>query len=364
MVAGEKVLHFENRYRHKDGSWRVLSWRSMPQPDGLMYATARDVTELKAAEQELQDANEQLEARVRERTAELAQANESLQHSERRFRALIEHGSDGIALIDAGQPHPVREPDGQRRGRLHARGAGRPLRHREHPSRTTCRWCSRIVEQLMANPGKPVPVLWRRRHKNGDGCGSRACHQSARRSGRRRHRHELPRRHAAQGARSAPAGATHAPRAAEPDHPRHRRAPGRAAASSRSWCERSKSSCRWISRCICLYDAASHDQLTVVSVGAQQPAARHAHWADAGTSQHSPSTQNGLSRCVRGRAGLRAGHRSGAVRRFRSGLAAGGLRSMVAAPLLVESKVFGVLVVARRAGATASAAANANSCAS
>jgi PAS domain S-box-containing protein len=36
-VAGEKIFHFENRYRRKDGSWRVLSWRSMPQPDGLIY---------------------------------------------------------------------------------------------------------------------------------------------------------------------------------------------------------------------------------------------------------------------------------------------------------------------------------------
>ena len=44
-LAGERVMRFENRHLHKDGSWRLLSWRSMPQPDGLMYATARDVTE-------------------------------------------------------------------------------------------------------------------------------------------------------------------------------------------------------------------------------------------------------------------------------------------------------------------------------
>jgi PAS domain S-box-containing protein len=69
VVAGEKVLHFENRYQHKDGSWRVLSWRSIPQPGGLMYATARDVTERKHAEEEmkrqkgeLETANKELEA--------------------------------------------------------------------------------------------------------------------------------------------------------------------------------------------------------------------------------------------------------------------------------------------------------------
>lgn len=54
VIAGEKVLHFENRYRHKDGSWRVLSWRSLPQPGGYMFATARDVTEQKTAAERLQ----------------------------------------------------------------------------------------------------------------------------------------------------------------------------------------------------------------------------------------------------------------------------------------------------------------------
>ena len=40
----------------------------------------------------------QLEARVAERTRALAEANETLHKSERRFRALIEHGSDALVL--------------------------------------------------------------------------------------------------------------------------------------------------------------------------------------------------------------------------------------------------------------------------
>jgi len=66
VVAGEEVLEFENRYGHKDGSWRVLSWKSMPQPDGLMYAIARDITERKRAEDELRTRTEQLEAANKE----------------------------------------------------------------------------------------------------------------------------------------------------------------------------------------------------------------------------------------------------------------------------------------------------------
>ncbi len=51
-TGGEQVLEYDNRYQHKDGSWRVLSWKSVPQPDGLMYAIARDVTDRKRAEQQ------------------------------------------------------------------------------------------------------------------------------------------------------------------------------------------------------------------------------------------------------------------------------------------------------------------------
>ncbi len=65
ILAGEKVLLFENRYRHKDGSWRVLAWKSMPS-GGLMYATARDITHRKRLQQELADAKNAAEAANRE----------------------------------------------------------------------------------------------------------------------------------------------------------------------------------------------------------------------------------------------------------------------------------------------------------
>jgi PAS domain S-box-containing protein len=64
-LAGERVLHFENRYRHKDGTWRVLAWKSMPA-GGLMYATARDITAAKRLQQELLDAKHAAEAANRE----------------------------------------------------------------------------------------------------------------------------------------------------------------------------------------------------------------------------------------------------------------------------------------------------------
>jgi len=47
-------LAFENRYRCKDGTIRRLSWGAFAHPGkGLLYATARDFTELRAAEEQL-----------------------------------------------------------------------------------------------------------------------------------------------------------------------------------------------------------------------------------------------------------------------------------------------------------------------
>lgn len=68
--AGQKVFEFENRYRHKDGSWRVLSWKSVAEGD-LMYAVARDVTERGRLESALYEANAELEKRVAARTEAL-----------------------------------------------------------------------------------------------------------------------------------------------------------------------------------------------------------------------------------------------------------------------------------------------------
>ncbi|XGC81581.1 ATP-binding protein [Bdellovibrio bacteriovorus] len=55
QANGESVMAFENRYRCKDGSYRWLSWRSVPVGD-ITYGTARDITESKKIAQELQEA--------------------------------------------------------------------------------------------------------------------------------------------------------------------------------------------------------------------------------------------------------------------------------------------------------------------
>jgi PAS domain S-box-containing protein len=56
---GQPAIRFANRYRRKDGGYRWISWTGIPD-DGMVYCTGRDITEDKAAEAELEKAQEAL----------------------------------------------------------------------------------------------------------------------------------------------------------------------------------------------------------------------------------------------------------------------------------------------------------------
>ena len=96
--------------------------------------------------------------------------------------------------------------------------------------------------------------------------------------------------------------------------------------------------------CVCLYEAAERT-LTVVAVGlaSVELAGRLSMTEEA----HIPIDENGLSRCVRGQLVCEADI-EGLQFAFPQRLASVGLRSLVAAPLQIESKVFGALISARR----------------
>ena len=55
LSRGFPTANFVNRYRCKDATYRYIEWTAMPhQRDGLIYASARDITETKLAEEALQ----------------------------------------------------------------------------------------------------------------------------------------------------------------------------------------------------------------------------------------------------------------------------------------------------------------------
>jgi PAS domain S-box-containing protein len=341
--AGQRVLNFENRYRHKDGSWRVMSWRSTPKGD-LMYGIARDVTDSVRAEQELRDAKEQLETRVAERTRELGEALDTLRKSERRFRALIEHGSDSIALLDRNATvlyvsPAVRNVEGYSPEEI----VGLRGRENAHPDDVPV--LRRTLEHVLAHPGKPAPMLWRRRHKDGrwiwlEGVVTNLLDDPSvgaivtnYRDVTDRLAHEA--RMAEQLRRLALLGRiTHA------IGERQDLGSILSAVAERLEEELPVDFCCFFAR-----DAAAN-QLTVSCIGTRSAAAA----ASLGLAHDSavPIDENGLARCVRGQL-VYEPEIVTVPFRFPQLLAGAGLGAMVIAPLLVESQVFGVLVCARRA---------------
>ena len=72
LARGLDVVTFENRYRHKDGSWRWLAWHTpAPRPgETTLFASARDVTELHRLQSEL-ERRQALLAAIMDATTEL-----------------------------------------------------------------------------------------------------------------------------------------------------------------------------------------------------------------------------------------------------------------------------------------------------
>src|SRR5688500_5378032 len=100
--------------------------------------------------------------------------------------------------------------------------------------------------------------------------------------------------------------------------------------------------------CVCLYDAVN-STLTVTRVGAKSEAlARELALTEQARIE---VDKNGLGRCVGGQLVYEPDVGTSSYP-FPRRLARGGLRALVAAPMLVESQVFGVLIAARRDAAS------------
>ncbi|HKU89881.1 MAG TPA: PAS domain S-box protein [Steroidobacteraceae bacterium] len=343
LLRGERVDQFLNRYRHKDGSYRTLSWRSIPRAN-LMFASARDVTDAVRAEQELREAKEQLETRVAERTRELQESIEATRRSERRFRALIEHGSDSIALTDLSRKILYMSPAVMNvEGYTPEELIGKDAAEQTHPDDIPI--LQRRVAALLENPGEPISAIWRRRHRDGhwiwlEGVATnmlddpsvgaivtnyrditeRLAHE-ARLGEQLKRLALLSRITQAIGERQDLRSifsvvAAHI----EDELP--------------------------VDFCVACLIEPGEDSLTVTCVGARsEPAAQQLDMMPGSTV---PIDENGLARCMHGQF-VYEPVISEMPFPFPRRLASAGLGAMVIAPLLVESQVFGALVCARRA---------------
>ncbi len=343
IELGRRVDEFVGRFRHKDGSWRTLSWRSFPNHD-LIYATARDVTDQVRAANDLREAKVQLESRVVERTRALEAAYEAMRQSEARFRALIENSADCIALTSLDRKFLYMSPAVTiLEGYLPEELIGTDAALTTHPDDLPI--LQRRVTELLANPGKPIAAVWRRRHKNGhwlwlEGVATNQLDNPSVRAIVTNYRDITER-------------IAHEARLAEQLQ--------RLALLSRithAIGERQKLRSIFqvvverleeelpVDYCsIGLHDVEK-DQLVIASIGNRsEPIA-----AAAGLGQDAvvPVDENGLSRCMRGELVCEPDI-SRLEFPFPRRLASAGFGAIVIAPLVVESQVFGVLVCARQA---------------
>ncbi|WP_081897799.1 PAS domain S-box protein [Flavobacterium sp. 83] len=105
-LNGEEVDNMEifiQNYKKPEGLSVVVTARPLKNPAGTITGgvlVIHDITERKTSENEIKKLNEELERKVTERTAQLAEAIETLRKSEEKYREIVENISDVVHTSD------------------------------------------------------------------------------------------------------------------------------------------------------------------------------------------------------------------------------------------------------------------------
>lgn len=144
LSDGKATIHFQNRYFDSDGHMHWLEWASVPLPDEeIIYAVARDVTERKAMEEELErlSRHDSLTGLLNRRSFDEA-LTAQLAYTRR-------YGEGGALLVfDLDRFKQINDALGHAAGDATLREVARVMRENLRQTDTLGRGASRVVARL------------------------------------------------------------------------------------------------------------------------------------------------------------------------------------------------------------------------